>query len=133
MIITMLLAAAGWLLSLYALFIEKRLKQNSHYKPFCDISDNISCTKPIMSQYGKLFGISNAFLGTGFYLLLFLVAWRGFAQATFWLSVIACLGSLIFAYILYIKVRTFCLICNALYLINIGLLISSYWYWKEWL
>jgi vitamin-K-epoxide reductase (warfarin-sensitive) len=132
MIITALLAAAGWLLSLYALFIEKKLKLNPNYKPICDISDNASCTKPILSEYGKIFGVSNAFLGTAFYLLLFFVAWRGFAHAAFWLSVMACLGSIIFAYILYVKVRSFCLICNAIYLINIGLLVSSYWYCKGW-
>ncbi len=127
-----LLSFLGLALSLYSFLIEQRIKQDPNYKPMCDFSDRASCSKPILSGYGRLLGISNSIVGSIFYAFLFNVAWRGLAQVAFWLSAAACVGSVFLAVILYTKIRTLCLICHAIYAINIGLLISSYWYWKGW-
>ncbi len=132
MIVVIVLALAGLALSLYSFFIEQRIKQDPSYRPMCDFSDRASCSKPILSGYGRLLGVSNSIVGSIFYAFLFNVAWRGLAQVAFWLSAAACVGSVFLAFILYTKIRSFCVICHAIYAINIGLLISSYWYWKGW-
>ena len=55
-----ILAVLGFALSLYGFMIEEKIKRNSTYKPACDISENISCSKPILSPWGSMFGFSNA-------------------------------------------------------------------------
>lgn len=119
-------ALAGFALSLYGYFIEGKILQNPAYKPACDLSDRVSCSKPILSKYGKLFFVSNTLVGMGFYSLVFLLALLGLSQLIF-LSACAALGaSLVLAYILYFKVGSFCLLCHAIYFVNIVLFVLSY-------
>ncbi|MDZ4150874.1 vitamin K epoxide reductase family protein, partial [Methylicorpusculum sp.] len=83
----------GFVVSLYAYFIEKKIAQNAAYKPFCDISATISCSKPILSSYGKLFGISNALLGVGYYFVFLVLL---VLQAKITLYVLALIAFLLF-------------------------------------
>ena len=55
----MILSCLGFFVSLYTFIIEEKIKRDRSYKPVCDISDAISCSKPIMIQYGNLIGFSN--------------------------------------------------------------------------
>ncbi len=114
----------GLLLSLYSCYVEIKSK-NKNYKAVCDINNKISCTKAFNSHYGKTFGISNSFYGMIFYIIVFLLSFYSMTYV-FYLSLIAVLGSIYLAYILYFKVRSFCLICNSIYLVNILLLVFSY-------
>jgi len=119
------LALIGFLLSFYAFHIRRKsLKQK--YKPLCDISKNISCTKALTSPHGKLIGISNSTLGLIFYPLIFILAYLNLITSIFYLSLLALLASLYLAYISYYKLRTLCLVCTSIYLVNILLLIFSY-------
>ncbi len=123
-------AIVGILLSIYTLYIEYKLSKNKNYKAVCDISDRMSCTKTFASDYGKTFGISNALPGLSFYgLIVLMVLYR---QTDFLLAItgLGVLASLYLAYILYFKVKHFCLVCNGIYLVNILLLIFSYLYTK---
>lgn len=120
-----LLGAMGFLLSFYGYFVELKLKNNPSYKSVCDISENISCTKPILSKYGQLFFVSNTVVGMAFYALVMLFSFLHFGQFVFVLSCGALGASAVLAYILYFKVRTFCLICNSIYVINIALFLLS--------
>ncbi len=129
MIVITLLSFAGLIISAYAYFIEQKLKKDVQYKPVCDLSEGMSCTKPIMSKYAKLFGISNALLGIIFYALLLLFAFLGFKNLLFFASIVAVIGSIVFASILYFKIKTFCLLCSSIYVINILLLIATYRNW----
>ncbi len=123
-----ILAAAGFTLSLYGYFTERRILLDRNYKPACDLSDKISCSKPILSEYGQLFFVSNALVGMAFYALLFLIAVLGFGKVAFVLSCGAIGASMVLAYLLYFKVGSFCLICNAIYAVNIALFILSLQY-----
>ncbi|PKN03785.1 hypothetical protein CVU75_00520 [Candidatus Dependentiae bacterium HGW-Dependentiae-1] len=124
------LAILGFVISLYAYFIEKKIAQNAAYKPVCDISATISCSKPILSSYGKLFGISNALLGVGYY-FLFLVLLVLQAKITLYvLALIAFLFSLYFAWLLYFRIRALCILCTTTYVINILLLSLSFIYMR---
>jgi len=123
-----ILATIGLCISFYALFLETKIKKDATYKPVCDLSDAMSCTKPILSKYGKIFGFSNALFGVGFYFIVLILSLLEQIHLLFYLSIISCIATLYFAYILYTKIKTFCLVCTAIYAINFGLLIISYTY-----
>lgn len=120
-----IVALLGLMLSCYALFIERKVLKDKSYKPVCDINDSVSCSKPILSPYGKLFFFSNALMGIIFYSFMMFLAWYGHPWFLLFASIGACLTSLIFAYILIVKIKSFCLICFAIYLVNALLLILS--------
>ena len=124
-IINILLSIIGFAVSLYSLFIEKKIAKNPTYKPMCDISDRTSCSKPILSTYGKLFGISNAYLGLLFYTVIFLCTLFELINIIFILSIVGFVISLFLAYILYFKIRVLCMVCTIIYAVNGGLLLVN--------
>lgn len=121
------IAILGLLVSLYAYFIEQKISQDHSYKPVCDISDRISCSKPLASKYGAMLGVANSVAGILFYLGIIMLAILGMKKLIFLAAVAACCASLIFAYILLVKIHVFCVICFSIYLIN-GLLLWASWY-----
>ena len=60
MFVIVLLAVLGFGISLYTYITEQKVKLNPEYKPVCDLSDRISCSKPMKSQYANIFFLSNA-------------------------------------------------------------------------
>ena len=124
-LIIQLLAIAGFLLSFYALYVEKKTEQDKNYQPLCDISNKISCTKTFKSKWGKTFGIPNSVYGLLFYVLLFILTFISI-KLIFYLVVLSVLGSFYLAYVLYFKLKTVCLVCYSTYIVNILLLIFSY-------
>ena len=128
-LLSLLLSIIGFCITLYDYYIEYSLKKNPLYKPVCDITDSISCTKPIQSAYGKLFGISNSLLGMGFYVLMIILSLIQAELFLFIFSFIAVLFSIYLAYILMFKIRSLCFICVAIYSINVALLLVSYYYY----
>jgi len=122
----LLVAAAGFIISCYAFFIEQKIARDPSYKPACDLSDTVSCSAPITSSYGKLFGMSNAFIGIFFYAALCVLAIMQMSVLLFSFAVAACLVSVYLAGILYFRIRAFCILCIAIYLINALLLVFSY-------
>lgn len=118
----------GFMVCLYGLFVEMKFKKNRNYKAVCDISDHISCTKTFSSPWGSIFGISNIQLGLVAYLIMFVVALIGKTCLAFLLATGFMITSIFFAYILFTKVKTFCLICVSTYVINLILFILTYHY-----
>ncbi len=127
-ILIVVVAIIGFLLSWYALSVERKVNLNKNHKAMCDINDKISCTKAFRSLYGKMFGVQNSMLGMLFYVVVFVFALFDQMTLVFYLSVLSLLVSIYFAYVLYTKVKSFCLICHGIYLVNILLLIFSYSY-----
>ncbi len=124
--VIILLAAVGFAISLYGYFVEEKVKADSSYKPICDISEQVSCSKAFSSQYGKLLGFTNTVAGMIFYAAVLLLTIFGYDQLVFYSSVAACAASVGLAYILFFRVKSYCLVCTAIYAINILLLIFSY-------
>lgn len=122
-----IISAIGFGVSLYAFFVERELRRNQAYKAACDLSDVISCTKPLLSPYGKLLGFSNTILGMAFYAAMMMAACADAVPLIWYGAVASCIASVGFAYLLYVKIRTVCLICTSIYLVNIALLLSAYW------
>lgn len=119
-------AGAGLIVCLYGAYIEHKVLADHTYKAACDISDQASCTKTFLSPWGKLLGISNIYVGIAFYLVMLALGILGQVHLAFLGAVGACIASAYLAYILYTKVKTFCLLCSSIYLINIILLIITY-------
>jgi len=124
MVEIIIIAIIGIFLSAYALYVEKKMRIDKKYNAVCDISKNISCSRAFRSKYGKLFGVSNSLIGILFY---FLVIVFYFINLNFvlYISILAVVGSFYLAYISYVKMKNFCLVCTGIYLVNILLLLFS--------
>lgn len=120
-----ILSLIGLCISVYAYFTEKKLQENPNYHPACDISDRISCSKPMQSQYGKLFFVSNSFAGMIFYIAMAIAALMNAKILVIVGAAAAFCMTLYLAYLLYFKIKSFCVVCTSLYLVNILLLILS--------
>jgi len=126
MAVILLLSVIGFAISLYGFYIEEQLKKNPAYKPLCDLSDKASCTKPIKSSFGKIFGVSNTIIGMIFYAGIALLTCLGYHQLVLIGAIGACVVSVFLAYILYFKIKTICLICTLTYAVNVSLLLASW-------
>lgn len=126
MITIIILAIVGLAISLYGISVENKLQQNAQYKAACDLSDKISCTRPFLSSYSKLLGISNIWVATLYYCAILALALLNIKTIIVVAVSIGLATSIAFAYILYFKIRSLCLICTSLYLVNIALAIACY-------
>ena len=125
MLTIVLLAVAGFCISAYTFFVERKIKQTATYKPVCDISDRISCTKPMQSPYANLFYVSNATMGMLFYVGIGILAWLDMFTLVLVGAVVSALTSCFLAYLLYVKIKVLCLLCTSLYIINALMLVSA--------
>lgn len=121
-----MIASIGLILCCYSLYIESRIAQDTSYKPACDLSNTISCSRPFLSPYSKLLGISNSYFGLIFYITIIILSIYNQIGLIFYLSISACIASAILAYILYFKIKSLCILCSSIYAINLILLIISY-------
>lgn len=121
----LILAALGFGISLYTYLLEKKIEREPDYKPACDINDRISCTKPIKSEYANIFYFSNALVGMVYYALIVVLGLLGVSKLLLIATIGGCLVSAILAYFLYFKIKSLCLLCTSLYIINIALLILA--------
>jgi vitamin-K-epoxide reductase (warfarin-sensitive) len=125
MLVIIFLAATGFIVSIYTYLTEQKLKKVPSYKPICDLSDKVSCSKPLQSQYAHLFFISNSLAGMIFYAIIALLA---IYNAIIPLLIMAILGGIVtffLIYVLFAKIKSFCLVCIMVYIINILILIFA--------
>lgn len=130
MIFLLILALLGFGISVYAYFIEQKIKADPTYKALCDLSDAVSCTKTFASGYGNLFFVSNSLVGMAYYAIITLLALFQVYLLLMMVSLAGLLISIVLAYILFAKVKTSCLLCCSLYIINfiIFVLVLLKWY-----
>jgi vitamin-K-epoxide reductase (warfarin-sensitive) len=121
-----ILSAAGLVLSFYALHVEQYAGRKKGYQAMCDINEELSCTRAFTSDYGQTWGVSNAVYGVFFYLIVLMLSIANESGYILVLSLCAVIGSVYLAYVQYGKLRTLCVVCTAIYLINILLLIFSF-------
>ena len=121
-----IISIIGFLLSAYAFFVERKIKKSNSYKPLCDISKKISCTKAFGSEYGSLAGVSNSSAGIFFYLVVVFLAFIGQLNYIFYLAIISVISSVYLAYTQITKIKSFCLVCSGIYIVNLLLLFFSY-------
>lgn len=118
-----IVALIGFGISLYAYIIEQKIRSTPDYKPFCDINDKISCSKPLKSEYSNLFFVSNAIVGMAFYALTIVLSVLEAQKLLLVAAIASFIATCILAYILYVKIQSFCLVCTATYIVNIIILL----------
>lgn len=116
------LPAIGLALSLYAFYVHKKM-EDFRYKPFCDISKKVSCTRAFRESESALFGLPNAVLGIIAYLLLILGEIYSVHTVGYVLIPIMFIVSLYLLHIL-IKKKIWCVVCFATHVINVALMLS---------
>lgn len=126
----------GIVVTLYAIYVDYKVAElGSGYEALCDVSEVISCTKVLESEYshlwahigvvpkGSVLDQPNCVYGLAFYLLeglLFLSLRRQpWAQTCLlWLSAIAMVLCAYLSHILADVLHTICLVCYATYAVN---------------
>ncbi|EZA49048.1 hypothetical protein DMN91_009537 [Ooceraea biroi] len=124
----------GIALSYYAYVVETRKEQDDSYEAMCDISENISCTKVFMSEYGKGFGLipknywiiyqPNSIYGLIFYALLAILSTSNnynYSAIVVVLGIVSNILSVYLAYILY-KFNDVCIVCVSTYIVNAAIM-----------
>ena len=124
--IIQIIALIGFLLSIYAVHVEKKMQKSKRYKAVCDFNNNVSCTKAFASKYGHMMGISNSMMGIACYLIIYILAAYSYTNIMFYLAALSMLGTIGLAYLSFVKMKNFCMVCNGIYLVNILLLYFTY-------
>ena len=103
---------------------------------FCNINATFNCDAANLSRWSRVLGIPLASYGLAFYTSIFFLLLLAAADrlinrvkiidVIFVLSVTACLVSIILFYISKVEVRSYCLVCIAMYLVNFALLVLSW-------
>ncbi len=133
----------GYILTIYALYVEYKAYHSDDYEALCDISEEVSCSKILTSEYAKtlsyiglvpkdsILDLPNAVYGVFFYSAyscalcirgtyevvgeLIVLVMSVFAMA-------ACVG---LSYMSAVIVRGKCAICYLSYVCNFGLLVCA--------
>lgn len=129
-----LLLLAGILLSGYSLLHHVRLAVEPDAGPaFCNINEALNCDVVNSSEYATLFGIPLASYGLLFYFVLLILLVFGARLAgrrLVHLQFVAALFAVAFSLYLFIisefVIGTLCIICIGLYLVNGGLLLTTW-------
>lgn len=116
-----ILAAIGFVLSAYAYQVSQRHKKQKNYKPLCDISKNISCTRAFTSSSAALLGHANSLFGMLFYAGVYALVLYSKTEYVFYASIGAVLGCVYLGYLQY-KMKNFCVVCTSVYVVNILLM-----------
>lgn len=138
---------AGIASSTYLLVLHFRiLKSGFLGETLCDISPYFNCTSVLMSRFAEIGPIPLSGLGLIFYLyLLGALIWSRVepekAGATlgipYLLIIVSFILSLSLAYVSAFELKSFCLFCSSLYIVNLLLLIfvklSLKLTWSEWM
>lgn len=126
LIVFQLIAAAGFLASLYAFNVRLKVLKSGSYTPVCDISDRISCSKAFGSDYSKTLGIPNPLAGLLYYPAMVLLPFFEVSlQYLFYLTLPPLVFTVYLAYISYVRQKNFCLVCSFIYLVNLALAVLA--------
>ncbi|MGH7787206.1 MAG: thioredoxin domain-containing protein [Candidatus Binatia bacterium] len=133
---TLVLAACGFAIGILLAQVHAGLAAGAGYTSFCNVNDAVNCDLVLSSDYAHVLGVPVAwwalitYLGGG---ALALIAWRAprvsqrrqAATFLFAVSIAGVLYSAFLAYIAFFVLGTVCLLCSGLYVVNLGLLVSS--------
>ena len=119
-----ILLFCGFIISCYATYIILRKKHDTLYTPLCDISSKVSCTIVLQSSFGRLFGISNAYLGMAFNVIMGLLLIYEKYATMFLLASGALLLSIYLAYTL-LRMKKWCIVCLMTYVLHLTLFITT--------
>ncbi|MCB9359596.1 vitamin K epoxide reductase family protein [Candidatus Woesearchaeota archaeon] len=115
-----ILASIGIIFSVYILYVQYRLKKNKKYKAVCDLSNRFSCTGVISTNYSYIFGLPNALWGLMYYITIIIL---NDPLLVFSITLPAVLLSAYLLMVTMLRIKRYCLVCNASHLLNLIILI----------
>jgi len=128
-------AVLGLGASAWSGYVHHALLTNPGYASFCDINSTVSCTQAYLSQYGSIWGIPVAILGSVFFaVVLLLVGLGGRSTApgrenvpsyVFALSTVGLAFVLYLAWASFFQLNAICMLCVVTYVAVIGLFVVS--------
>jgi len=132
----LLFALLGLAVSLWIGSLHVRLDTDPSYTSFCNVNDQFNCDRVLTSRYARLGGFSISTWATLYYLAVLGMgigtAFSARARTRESLALaLATLGGFGFAFSVYMAIvafgilHTVCLMCSALYLVSIGLLVTT--------
>ena len=116
-------AILGFVLSGYALVVRRKVTTDPTHRPLCDISASVSCSKAFASRYGVTIGVPNPVAGMLYYPLV-LAIFQLKPACLIYLAVPALIVTLYLAVVSYLIQRNFCLVCSAIYVVNLVIIIG---------
>ncbi|MCX7958659.1 MAG: thioredoxin domain-containing protein [Deltaproteobacteria bacterium] len=129
-----ILATVGVIISAELTNLHLKVLSQPDYQSFCNISERINCDTVNSSRYSEVFSVPIAHLGFLTYIFIIILAFfalRGHPLAnllnTFNLFIfIFCnLYSLVLFYISLAIIKSLCILCCGLYIVNLALLITA--------
>lgn len=130
------LSAAGLIVSSYLTYARYRVQGDPAWESVCATSERFDCTAAILSPHASVAGLPLSILGAWFYILTGLLAamelwghrrtWpRSSALVLVLGSSVACLVSLELAAVSAFVLRSWCLFCVSLYVVNFLMLLLA--------
>ena len=120
-----LLALSGVSLSGYACLVTRRMafaaSMGKAYRPSCDLAASVSCSRAFTSPHASIFGIPNCAVGVAYYLAVLGLAHLGLGTPLLALAGVGLIPTLYLAYISSFRLKNFCLVCGAIYIINVAI------------
>jgi protein-disulfide isomerase/uncharacterized membrane protein len=118
--------------------IHARLTADHAYTSFCNVNATVNCDVVLTSRYATLLGVAISRWAILYYAIVITIAavvgWtprastrETFARLTLVLQIWGVLFSGYLGVVALVILRTVCLLCSSLYLINIGLFAAAWW------
>ncbi len=135
------LGIIGIIVALYAIKVEQNVHK-AGFKAMCDINDHVSCSRVLSSPYAKMmkmtFGLAddhplnvpNTYYGLLFYVAVVIYNFVYVPYQELLLLIVSAVSlcaCVALAYILYFKLKDFCVVCVATYFINMGIFYYAYY------
>nr|ACO11386.1 Vitamin K epoxide reductase complex subunit 1-like protein 1 [Caligus rogercresseyi] len=142
-VLSLILCVAGLTATLLTYYVEVRKKETPDAEVLCDLSPEFNCSAVLTSPYAVGFGVigpflgedhilnvPNALYGIAFYLVMILFSLITsvplLAKLQFLFVLLINLLTPPLAYIMLFVIKKYCVFCIAAYVINVGLLITSF-------
>ncbi len=134
----LVLAALGLGVSVAIESVHRRLTADTNYTSFCNVSDSVNCDVVLASRYAVLAGASVSTWAILFYVFVLAVATalaradgarqrEALGNVILLSTVWGLLFSGYMAVVAFFILHTVCLMCSALYLINVGMFAAAWW------
>jgi len=133
---TLVLAVIGFAIGIMLAQVHAGLAADPGYTSFCSINETVDCDRVMSSEYAYAFGVPVAWWALLTYAAvgaLALIAWRAprvsqrrqTATLLFAVAIAGLSYSAFLAYIAFFVLGTVCLLCSGLYVVNLGLLVTT--------